>query len=125
MYTRVQLDRMPAALNVASGKLVRKLDDGSVIVDLPRYFDFRLAASELARQGVNFVDIAGNRSVILVTAWIAMDKTDLPGRLLFEQSLLTIPGKKRVAIVLPVGGLTAFLADAGRQGIQVEHVYDY
>jgi hypothetical protein len=117
---------MPAAL--PSGvKALQKLPDGRVVMELPRYFDFRIAATQLAQSGVNFVDIAGNQSVILVTAWAA-DGASLKighSRVLFEQALITMPGHKRVALVLPVAELAAFLSGAPGQGLMVEHVYDY
>jgi hypothetical protein len=36
-----------------------------------------------------------------------------------------MPGKKRVALVLPVSGLSSFLRHAEESGVRVEHVYDY
>lgn len=128
MTTQVVLEHapadIPAGLNI---KLVRTLPDGRVVMDLPRYFDFRIAATRLAQSGGKLLDIAGNDSVILVTVWTADNAAiDVPGsRVLFEQDLMTMPGRKRVAIVLPVAALSAFLLRAPQQGMTVEHVYDY
>jgi hypothetical protein len=108
-------------------KVLRTLEDGRALLEVPRYFDFRIAATRLAQEGVNLVDIAGNDSVILVTVIADRNwKPDVDGsRVLFEQPILTVPGRKRSAVVLPVAKLSPFLADAGRRGIDVEHVYDY
>jgi hypothetical protein len=108
-------------------KVLRILPDGRAVMELPRYYAFRIAATRLADKGVKLVDIAGNDSVILVTV-IADARTRIapPGsRILFEQPILTEPGRKRSALVLPVPQLSTFLAEAKQHGIDVEHVYDY
>lgn len=128
MTTEVVVEHAPATLPAdADIRLVRRLADGRTIMDLPRYYSFRIAATQLARSGGRLVDIAGNTSVILVTTWMLGNKRiDADGaRVLFEQPLLTMPGYRRVGIVLPVSQLSAFLVDAPRHGVTVEHVYDY
>ena len=119
--------RRPDRSAPAGVKLLRTLPDGRAVLELPRYFDFRIAAAGLADQGVALTDIAGNDTVILVTA-IANDQLAVApkgSRILFEQPIITQPGRKRTAVILPVAALSRFLADAKRQGIEVEHVYDY
>lgn len=126
MTTQAVVDHAPAQLP-GGVKLVRTLPGGRALLDLPRYYAFRIAALQLAQAGATLQDIAGNASVILVTVWMNVDQP-LPGtggRVLFEQPLLTMPGKKRVAIVLPVAGLSSFLLRAEAAGVEVEHVYDY
>lgn len=126
MTTRVVVEDVPKAIP-ANTKIVRELGDGRAIMDLPRYFDFRIAATQLANSGGKLVDIAGNDSVILVSI-LANDEasfTTTGSRILFEQPMITIPGKKRVALVLPVSELSSFLSRALEQGLAVEHVYDY
>jgi hypothetical protein len=128
LTTQVVADRVPAGLAAAvpGVKLVQALADGRAVLDLPRYYDFRIAATALAKQGVQLLDIAGNDSVILVTV-IADLRATLPpnSRLLFEQPIITEPGRKRMAIILPVADLSGFLGGAEGKGIDVEHVYDY
>jgi len=126
MTTQAVVDHAPAQLP-GGVKLVGTLPGGRALLDLPRYYGFRTAALQLAQAGATLQDIAGNASVILVTVWMNVDQP-LPGtggRVLFEQPLLTMPGKKRVAIVLPVAGLSSFLLRAEAAGVEVEHVYDY
>ncbi|MFZ6644992.1 hypothetical protein ACO0LO_04705 [Undibacterium sp. TJN25] len=125
MTTRVLVDHLPGELDVDKVKLLRRLPDGSAVLDLPRYYDFRVAATSLAEQGIKLLDIAGNQSVILVTVWADADFKDPHLRVLFEQPLITMPGKKRVALVVPVRDLSEFLLIAPKQGLRVEHVYDY
>lgn len=128
MTTQVVVDHAPANIPAESkSKLVRLLPDGRAVMDLPRYFDFRIAATQLAQSGSKLVDIAGNTSVILVTVWVSDNASYVAAgsRVLFEQALITMPGKKRMAIILPVSTLSTFLLRAPENGLLVEHVYDY
>jgi hypothetical protein len=130
MTTQAVLNHAPTSpIDHPTVKLLRTLPDGRALLELPRYFDFRIAATELANKGLEFIDIAGNDTVILATV-IANESVDVTsaagaGRILFEQPILTRPGRKRTAIVLPVDALSRFLVSAPRIGIEVEHVYDY
>lgn len=126
MTTQVVVDRAPSQLP-RDVKLVRSVEDGRAVLDLPRYYGFRIAATELAKAGATLQDIAGNTGDILVTVWLNADQPVPAGgaRVLFEQPLLTMPGKRRVALVLPVSSLSAFLLRADASGVKVEHVYDY
>jgi hypothetical protein len=126
MTTQVVVEHAPATLP-AGVSVLRRLADGRTIMALPRYYNFRIAASQLAQGGGRVVDIAGNTSVILVTAWMPENaplKVD-GARVLFRQPLLTMPGQERVGIVLPVSQMSTFMLDAPRLGMTVEHVYDY
>jgi hypothetical protein len=130
MTTDVVVDRLPPGWTPpAHVSVLQGLPDGRVLLSLPRYFDFRIAATALAQQGVRIDDIAGNgvSAPILVTVW-ARDDTKLSAgswRVLFEQPL-TLPAQtRRVALLMPVGRLSTFLAQAPAMGLTVEHVYDY
>ena len=126
LTTQAVADHAPAA-PPPGVKVVRTLADGRAVLELPRYYDFRIAATRLAQQRVTLQDIAGNTSVILVTVRAnAGNDVVVPGsRVLFAQPILTEPGRQRTALVLPVAGLSSFLAAAASHGIDVEHVYDY
>src|SRR2546426_1074837 len=75
-----------------------------------------------AARGSNFEEIAGNRSVILVTALVPQAWKE---EVLFTQPMLTQPGTKRVALVVPVASLATTLNRLAAAGAQPEHVYDY
>ncbi|MFM0313834.1 hypothetical protein PQR36_03040 [Paraburkholderia nemoris] len=128
MTTDVVVDRLPDGWSApAHVSVLARLPDGRALLALPRYFDFRLAATTLAQQGIHLTDIAGNTSVILVTVW-AKDDAPLPagnGRILFEQPLAMPAHTRRVALLMPVRDLSDFLAAAGKNGLVTEHVYDY
>jgi hypothetical protein len=128
MTTQVVTNHVPAGFAPPPGvTLLRSLPDGRTVMELPRYFDFRIAAANLADQGVELTDIAGNDSVILVTAIANAQVAVAPAgsRVLFAQPIITRPGLQRTAVILPVAGLSRFLATAKGRGIEVEHVYDY
>jgi hypothetical protein len=100
--------------------------DPEVLVLLPRYQAFTASALALADCGVEFREIAGNRSAILVSI---IDRTDRPpadgARLLFRQAILTRPGYERRAYVVTVAELAELLRKASRRDAAVEHVFDY
>ena len=128
MTTDVVVDHLPDGWSApAHVSVLARLPDGRALLALPRYFDFRLAATVLAQQGIRLTDIAGNTSNILVTVWVK-DGAPLPpgsGRVLFEQPLTMPADTRRVALLMPVRGLSDFLAAAGKNGFVTEHVYDY
>jgi hypothetical protein len=107
--------------------VLQRFADGRALLSLPRYYDFRDAATALAQQGIQITDVAGNQSVILVSVWVpkgsvaSMDS----GRVLFTQSIETPVNTKRVVMLIPVRDLSTLLASAGSKGWMVEHVYDY
>jgi len=123
--TVVLLDGLPQ--NVSEMRALKVLGlapRGQALVSLPRYAAFRDTALQLARGGVNFVEIAGNRGAILVSLRVPQNWSSVPAqtRVLFEQPILTQPGTKRVALVVPVAALGGLLRGLGAW---VEHIYDY
>lgn len=128
MTTDVVVDQVPAGW-VAPGnvKVLTSLSDGRALLAMPRYFDFRIAATQLAEQGVHLVDVAGNSGLILVTVWAPQGRAIAPelGRVLYTQSIQNPPNTQRVALLMPVGKLSGFLAGASGNGLVVEHVHDY
>lgn len=128
MTTEVVVDHIPEGWNPPSGiSVLKRLPDGHALLSLPRYFDFRIAATSLAQQNIHIADIAGNSSVILVTAWMKNSERLPAGgwRVLFEQPITVPPQTKRVALLMPVAELSTFLTKAPALGLTMEHVYDY
>ncbi len=107
-------------------KPVRQVGPKSYIVDLQRYQEFTATASDLAGQGVRFVEIAGN-SQISVSALVplAWRYGGLDAQQLFSSPLLTNPQTQRVVIRTDVTSLHTLLNTLHRSGLTVEHVYDY
>jgi hypothetical protein len=123
------LDHAPAADKAALGelKILEQLPDRSVLATIPRYQEFTRYADALAARSVRFREIAGNRSVILVSVIAPITwQPRLPGaHTLFTQPILTESGRKRVAVVVPVAGLSRALDILRGDRIELEHVFDY
>lgn len=100
---------------------------GLWLKSLPRYHPFTEQARELARRGVSFAEIAGNRGDILVTVLgpINWSAADTNARDLFTQPLLTQPGTVRRALAVPVADLHSLLLSVDQSPASLEHIYDY
>lgn len=107
-------------------KILKVLPDGRAIITVPRYEAFTTYAHALAAKMIFFEEIAGNRSLILVSLHTQPDwvpAVDAP--VLFTQPILTEPGTQRVAVMIAVSSLSAKLRLWKTQGVQVEHIFDY
>lgn len=128
MVTAVVLRPAPAPdAKLPELTLLKTFPDGATLATVPRYEAFMVYAQALADKGVDFQEIAGNRSVILVSlvgesAWRPAKGI---GKLLFEQPILTQPGRKRVVAAANVTQLGAALREWAHAGVQVEHIFDY
>jgi len=123
--TVVLLDGLPPNVDkMRALKVLALAPRGQALVGLPRSAAFRDSALWLARGGANFVEIAGNRGKILISLRVPENWSSVPAqsRVLFEQPILTQPGTKRVALVVPVGALGRVLRGLGAR---VEHIYDF
>jgi len=120
LVTAVVLDKLPKGIQKDLPEL-KILDEKQNLILVPRYDAFMRQASTLAKRGARFKEIAGNDSIILVSV-LSRNDFDKP---LFEQPILTQPGWKRSALVVPVGELSAFLNGLDARGALLEHVYDY
>ena len=107
-------------------RIVKAINAQAAIVAMPRYEAFTKIVPRLARQGVQFVEIAGNDE-ILITAIAPHDwEYDLKdGEFLFAMPILTQPTLKRIAVKAPVKFLHTILTDLEDREIRIEHVYDY
>lgn len=106
--------------------VVRGGGKGERVLRLPRYEGFTRAVPGLAGQGLRFVEISGNRRI--AATFVAPREWDggrLWGEVVAEWPILTSPGKKRVAVVLPVRDLSAAVLELPKKGVELDHVYDY
>jgi len=118
-------DRCNALQRLGADRL-KSEPDGTVLALLPRYEGYSASAVEIARCGAAFREIAGNRSIILVSAIGRHDDPHPAGvRLLFQQPILTQPGRQRRAYLVPVPALGATLNALASDGLAIEHVFDY
>jgi len=105
-------------------KIVREFDDGSTLLSLPRYEEFRDVVLRLIKKGARFSEIAGNKE-ILVTAIVPAAWQSELAPVLFERPILTKAGSKRAALKVPVERLHEVIAQLQERNFEVEHIYDY
>ena len=105
---------------------VKETGHATFIVEMPRYQEFTGEAISLVNENVRFMEIAGNRQV-LVTALAPGDwnGTISSSELLFTAEILTNPRQKRLALRTPVSSLHTLLEGLTRSGMPIEHIYDY
>jgi hypothetical protein len=126
--TAVVLTAMPSRDATAHPDFIVLQTTGpQVLAAIPRYEGFTAYARWLADAHVDFREIAGNDGDVLVSLIVPSAWTpDARLRVLFEQPILTLPGRKRSVVAVPVAGLGALLRGVDRQpALQVEHVYDF
>lgn len=108
-------------------KFLKTNADGSATLLLPRYAGFSLAARELALAGATFREIAGNSAALLVTihsgAVPAFPEEKF--RTLFVQPIVTVPGRKRLAVAVKIAHLAEFILRAESGDFRIEHIYDF
>ena len=125
--TAVVLTAMPPRDAAHPDFAVLQTAGAQVLATVPRYEGFTTYARWLAAGHVDFREIAGNDGDVLVSLLVpATWRPEADARLLFEQPVLTAPGRKRSVLALPIARLGALLRGVDRQpGVQVEHVYDF
>jgi hypothetical protein len=127
--TAVLLDHLPPTPHAEVPELVvlDRLPDGSVLATVPRYYPFTHYATALARDGASFLEIAGNRGAIVVSALVpaTWDSGDPGWRIFLSQPILTQPETKRIVLTVPVKSLGEALNRLGGPPARIEHVYDY
>ena len=98
----------------------------SYIISVPHYQDFTDVMPWLAKNGVRFLDISGNDEIMLT----AITQSDWSyklsdGEQIFSMKILTQPHLKRIAVKIPVKSLNTVLVELEKNGIKIEHIYDY
>ena len=97
-----------------------------MLVTLPRYDAFKDNASQLAQTGAEFIEIAGNRGVIVTSLLTDAPLTlDLEHTVLLEQPILTEAPRRRFVLETAVTDLAELLRFIESEGLVLEHVYDY
>jgi len=102
------------------------LNDGKILVMLPRYAEFNLAVCKLAKHGYSFNEIAGNKGAIMLTVLTTKPFQENNGYMpIFSQEIITKPGLKRIALVTTVRNLSNILQMLQHEKVTIEHIYDY
>ncbi|MGH8047835.1 MAG: hypothetical protein ACREKL_11355, partial [Chthoniobacterales bacterium] len=127
--TEVYMTVKSPSADIFKNPEVRKFRDlgaQGVVITVPHYQGFTDTVPALARQGVDFLDVAGTDEILLTVVAPADWKYDLKaGAPLFTMEILTGEKSKRVAIQAPIRDLGTMLRDLQARGIPVEHLYDY
>lgn len=127
LTTVVLVNSFPDDLNVSSIKILKRLDNGNVLLQVPRYAAFNKAAVNLAKHNISFLEVAGNNGAILLTLRVDTKRkfTIKNTQLLFEQPLPSTPDQKRIAMVTTVPNLSSTLRSIVNESLKIEHIYDY
>ncbi len=101
--------------------------NGYHVLRIPRYTAFMTTAQEIANDNVNIIEVAGNKSAILISLKVKKDTQFEKDKvkLLFGQQLANDHTKLRVVLVTPIGNLANFLRHCETNNLEVEHVYDF
>lgn len=96
------------------------------VIETDRYAVFTSIIQKLSARGRNFVEIAGNRS-IMVTVFSQRQSlpSELPAKVLLAAPVAAQPGWYRLAADVRVPDLTKFIGSLDRTGLVLDHVYDY
>jgi hypothetical protein len=123
--TLVLVDKLPEGFS--SEKVLKTFDDQSALIKLPRYDKFNGAVNSLANKGVAFREIAGNNSAILLSVITSVNQNlnYENAQIIFVQPITSDRSKKRIAIVTPVPQLHNLLNQLSKDGVTIEHVFDY
>ena len=106
--------------------LVSQTKVDEALLALPRYQDFMKPAMALAMCGAEFKEIAGNPSVILLSAIGPLGQAPPSDtQVMIRQPIITQPGKEREVLVVPVTNLATVLRGLSAQGWTLEHIFDY
>lgn len=96
------------------------------IISIPRYHGFTVEMPKLAKRGISFVDIAGNKIILLTVVVPSQWETPEDTTVFYEWPVLTNPKLKRSALIMPVEHLSVFLnATSADQNVTLDHIFDY
>lgn len=98
------------------------------LVSIPRYDKFKDYSSFLAKNDINFIEIAWNNWDILISVLIpkTLKKLNINNiDELFEQKIITNNNKKRIVFTTKVWDIKEVLNQIDDEKIILEHVFDY
>lgn len=108
-------------------EIIKPIDDERDLIYITRFEVFSTVAPNLMKDGLTFVEIAGNDEIVVTT----LGKQDANyefefGRYLFDLPILTQAGETRAIIKVRVDELHLFLEELEKNSdIRFEHIYDY
>jgi hypothetical protein len=107
-------------------QVLKQFSTNQSLITIPRYEKFTAYAKQLAQANLNFVEIAGNQTIILVSLIGPQNwAPTLTDKVLIEQPILTLKDRKRIVATVKVKDLAQALRTWSAQQVQVEHLFDY
>lgn len=98
---------------------------GEKIVAIQRWGTFTKTVLELAEEEMTIREIGGNDEIVVSVLQSAQSSVLLEGELLYESGVVSNPTQKRMVYRIAVSQLLPYVRDAQRNGIEVEHIFDY
>ncbi len=127
LTTVVLVDSFPEESNISSIDVLKRFDNATVLLRVPRYAAFNQTAVNLAKKNISFIEIAGNNGAILLTLLVDTEfKFNIDNtQVLFEQSIPSHASQKRMAVITKASTLSKTLRNIVAKGITIEHIYDF
>lgn len=127
--TAVVINQLPPEVdqNDLGLALIKVLSPEATLITLPRYAAFNPSLCALIKAGARIIEIAGNRSAILLTV-VVPQNWEAPqqySKAIFRQTIATHKTLERVALVVLVANLSALVLELEQKGIEIEHIFDY
>ena len=103
-----------------------KKGSGKAIVSFPRYQDFTPATVAMAETDESFVNVAGNKKILLTVIVPRTWTYKGHGEIFTEWPILTEPQLKRDVLLLNVEDLAPFVHQIrADQSVKLDHIFDY
>jgi hypothetical protein len=103
-----------------------KEEDNKKIISIARWGAFTKSILEICDIEMEIIEIGGNDEILVSIITTVTENMDLnKDSLLYSSNIVTNPERERKVYLLPVNQLLSFVRDAKRNGIEVEHVFDY
>jgi hypothetical protein len=108
-------------------KIIQPIDETRQLANITRFEVFSTIVPDLMKEGLTFVEIAGNDEIIVTTlGGQSADYGFEYGEYLFDLPILTQAGETRAVIKVRVDELHLFIEELeSKTDIRFEHIYDY
>ena len=96
------------------------------IVSITRWGIFTKTIIENPDKDFDISEIGGNDEILVSVLEDNNGKNDpAMGEMLYESRVVTKPNKSRKVYLLPVHKLLSFVKEEMKNGVEIEHIYDY
>jgi hypothetical protein len=120
--------RAPSAKTISAIphiSIAREFGDGSYIVEIPRYQEFTARALDVAHSDMQFVQIAGNHNILISVLSDHSFSSPVGAQVVRSDAIPSEPRKLRSALLCRISELTGTLLALEKQGMTIEHIYDF